>query len=106
MLHNLVDDLLTHPVLCELKLIAGLRVLYFVSLGSCFIGFMSSLQVQRGELEDLIAEKERMERQRERELERRARERDRNRERYDDGRDRRTVDYYGRRQALVPDDYI
>ena len=51
-------------------------------------------------MEDLIAEKERLERQRERELERRARERDRNRERYDDGRDRRNVDYYGRRQAL------
>ena len=58
------------------------------------------IQVQRGELEDLIAEKERTERERERELERRAKERDRNRERYDDGRDRRNVDYYGRRQAL------
>ena len=55
-------------------------------------------------MEDLIAEKERLERQRERELERRARERDRNRERYDDGRDRRTVDYYGRREAML-DDY-
>ena len=56
------------------------------------------LQVQRDELEDLIAEKERESRQRERELERRARERDRER-RFEDPRDRQRgpIDYYGRR---------
>ena len=56
-------------------------------------------QVQKSELEDLIAEKERMERLRSRELEKRARERDR-RDRYEDRGDRRTVDYYGRRYLL------
>merc|ERR1719493_669784 len=58
-------------------------------------------QVQRDELEDLIAEKERESRQRERELERRARERDRER-RFEDPRDRQRgpIDYYGRREAM------
>ena len=44
-----------------------------------------------------------MERMRGRELEKRARERDR-RDRYEDRGDRRTVDYYGRREAML-DDY-
>ena len=64
----------------------------------CFKSRFDVLQVQRDELEDLIAEKERESRQRERELERRARERDRER-RFEDPRDRQRgpIDYYGRR---------
>ena len=58
-------------------------------------------QVQRDELEDLIAEKECESRQREQELERRARERDRER-RFEDPRDRQRgpIDYYGRRYFI------